>query len=53
MIYRKYVGREVLLATALILGAFMVLFAFFDLMGELGKLGEGVTSSIRPLCMWR
>lgn len=41
MIYRKYVGREVLLATALILGAFMVLFAFFDLMGELGKLGEG------------
>ncbi len=41
MIYRKYVGREVLLATLLILGAFMVLFAFFDLMGELGKLGEG------------
>ena len=41
MIYRKYVGREVLLATALILGAFRVLFAFFDLMGELGKLGEG------------
>ena len=41
MIYRKYVGREVLLATLLILGAFMVLFAFFDLMGELSKLGEG------------
>lgn len=41
MIYRNYVGREVLLATLLVLGAFMVLFAFFDLMGELGKLGEG------------
>ncbi|WVH10079.1 MAG: Lipopolysaccharide export system permease protein LptG [Fluviibacter phosphoraccumulans EoVTN8] len=41
MIYRKYVGREVLMAILLILGAFMVLFAFFDLMGELGKLGEG------------
>jgi len=41
MIYRKYVGREVLLATLLILGAFMVLFAFFDLMGEVRSVGRG------------
>ena len=37
----RYVGRDVLLATLLIFGALLGLFAFFDLIHELGDVGRG------------
>ena len=36
----RYVGREVLYATALIFVALLMLFAFFDLIHELGNVGR-------------
>lgn len=42
----RYIGREVLLATLLIFAALVMLFAFFDLINELGDVGkEGYTIS--------
>ena len=40
MIYRKYVGREVLLATALILGGLVVLFFVTTLVRLGGAVAE-------------
>lgn len=37
----RYIGREVLAATMLIFGALVMLFAFFDLIHELGDVGRG------------
>src|SRR3954470_2052432 len=38
---QRYIGRDVLLATLLIFGALLALFAFFDLIHELGDVGRG------------
>ena len=41
MILRKYLAREIYAATLLVLIAFLMLFAFFDLINELNDLGKG------------
>jgi lipopolysaccharide export system permease protein len=41
IILRKYLAREVYAATLLVLVAFLMLFAFFDLINELNYLGKG------------
>jgi len=41
IILRKYLAREIYAATALVLVAFLMLFAFFDLINELNYLGKG------------
>ena len=38
---RRYITRQVLAATALVFAALLMLFAFFDLIQELGDLGKG------------
>ena len=38
---KRYIGREVLLATLLIFVGLLTLFAFFDLIHELGDVGRG------------
>lgn len=38
---RRYVSRQVLSSTALVAGALLMLFAFFDLIHELGDVGRG------------
>ena len=38
---RRYIGKEVLFATLLIFAALLMLFAFFDLIHELGDVGRG------------
>jgi lipopolysaccharide export system permease protein len=38
---RKYLAREIYAATAFVFVAFLGLFAFFDLINELGELGKG------------
>lgn len=38
---RRYLAREIYAATALVLVAFLGLFAFFDLIHELGDIGKG------------
>ena len=38
---RRYIVKEILLATALVLAAVLLLFAFFDLVKEIGDLGRG------------
>ena len=40
-VLRRYLAGEILSATALVLTAFLGLFAFFDLIHELGDLGKG------------
>ena len=40
-ILRRYLAREIYSATALVLVAFLGLFAFFDLIHELGDIGKG------------
>lgn len=40
-IYERYLAREIYGATALVLAAFLMLFAFFDLIGEIQHVGEG------------
>lgn len=37
----RYIAREILAATLLVLAAFLGLFAFFDLVHELGDIGKG------------
>ncbi|MBE0614681.1 MAG: LPS export ABC transporter permease LptG [Burkholderiales bacterium] len=41
IILRKYLAREIYAATLLVLVAFLMLFAFFDLINELNYLGKG------------
>ena len=41
IILRKYLAREIYAATLLVLVAFLMLFAFFDLINELNDLGKG------------
>jgi lipopolysaccharide export system permease protein len=41
IIIRRYLAREIYAATALVLAAFLSLFAFFDLIHEMGDLGKG------------
>jgi lipopolysaccharide export system permease protein len=46
---QRYIGRDVLLATLLIFAALLMLFAFFDLIHELGSVGQGrytITSAL-------
>ncbi len=38
---RRYLVREILLATALVMGALLLLFAFFDLVEQIRDLGRG------------
>ncbi|GAB4176768.1 MAG: LPS export ABC transporter permease LptG [Rhodocyclaceae bacterium] len=38
---RRYLSREILSATGLLLAALLALFAFFDLVGELNDVGKG------------
>lgn len=40
-VFERYLAREIYAATALVLAAFLALFAFFDLVHELGDLGKG------------
>ena len=40
-VLRRYLAGEIMSATALVLTAFLGLFAFFDLIHELGDLGKG------------
>lgn len=40
-LYERYLGRELYAATALVLAAFLALFAFFDLIHEFEDLGKG------------
>lgn len=39
--YERYLAREIYATTALVLIAFLMLFAFFDLIGEIQNLGRG------------
>ncbi len=41
IVLRKYIAREIYAATLLVLVAFLMLFAFFDLINELNDLGRG------------
>ena len=41
IVLRKYIAREIYAATLLVLVAFLMLFAFFDLVNELNDLGKG------------
>lgn len=41
MVYRRYLAKEVSAALLLVLAAFVALFSFFDLIGELGDIGKG------------
>ncbi len=45
----RYLGREVLEATLLVLAGLLMLFAFFDLVQELGDLGKGHYTLMRIL----
>jgi len=40
-VVRRYLAREIYAATGLVLAAFLGLFAFFDLIHELGDIGKG------------
>ncbi|RTL56528.1 MAG: LPS export ABC transporter permease LptG [Rhodocyclaceae bacterium] len=40
-VFERYLAREIYGATALVLTAFLMLFAFFDLIGEVQQLGTG------------
>ena len=40
-VYERYLAREIYAATALVLAAFLMLFAFFDLIHEFEELGHG------------
>ncbi len=46
---QRYIGRDVLLATLLIFAALIALFAFFDLIHELGDVGRGDYTISRAL----
>ncbi|MFY9329694.1 MAG: LPS export ABC transporter permease LptG [Georgfuchsia sp.] len=40
-VYERYLARQIYTSTALVLTAFLMLFAFFDLVGEMQDLGRG------------
>jgi len=40
-IYRRYIAREVVGGVLLVLLAFLALFAFFDMLGEINNVGQG------------
>ena len=40
-VFERYLAREIYASTALVLTAFLMLFAFFDLIGEMQDLGRG------------
>lgn len=40
-LYRRYLSREVVAAVLLVLLAFLALFAFFDMLGEIRSVGQG------------
>jgi lipopolysaccharide export system permease protein len=40
-VYRRYLAREIFSSVMLVLAAFLMLFAFFDLINELESLGKG------------
>ncbi|MDR2240633.1 MAG: LPS export ABC transporter permease LptG [Zoogloeaceae bacterium] len=40
-VYRRYLAKEIYAAVALVLTAFLMLFAFFDFINELESLGKG------------
>ena len=40
-VHERYLAREIYAATALVLVAFLMLFAFFDLIHEFGDIGKG------------
>lgn len=40
-LYERHLGREIYAATLLVAAAFLALFAFFDLVHELGQVGRG------------
>lgn len=40
-LYRRYLAKEVSLAVLLVLAAFLALFSFFDMVGELREIGKG------------
>ncbi|WP_315904555.1 LPS export ABC transporter permease LptG [Denitratisoma sp. DHT3] len=40
-VFERYLAREIYGATALVLAAFLMLFAFFDFIGEIQQLGKG------------
>lgn len=40
-VYERYLGRQIYASTALVLTAFLALFAFFDLVHELQDIGRG------------
>lgn len=40
-VFERYLAREIYVATALVLTAFLALFSFFDLVHELADLGKG------------
>lgn len=40
-VYERYLAREIYAATALVLAAFLMLFAFFDLIHEFADIGKG------------
>lgn len=40
-IYERYLAREIFGASTLVLAAFLMLFAFFDLIGEVQQIGKG------------
>ena len=46
---QRYIGRDVLFATLLIFAALLALFAFFDLIHELGDVGRGDYTISRAL----
>ena len=41
MLYKRYIAKEVAAAVLLVLVAFIALFSFFDLIGELRDVGKG------------
>ena len=48
-ILRKYIAREVYAATLFVFVAFLALFAFFDLINELGDIGKGRYTLVHAL----
>lgn len=40
-VFERYLAREIYASTLLVLAGFLVLFAFFDLVNELGDIGKG------------
>ena len=45
-ILRRYFASEIYRSVTFVLVAFLALFAFFDLMGELGSIGRDMVSFI-------